>query len=294
MVVLMFKNLDIPEGFTHKASDWQIAHDKYFKDIVVESRNDDKHLTSILFDVDLDPDKTYFARARVIMDYGPSDWSDIDIVRTEDLNQIDLDIDIPSTVGAPEVKVDFPYSRVPQTGFSVSTDNFSSNSNSKHLATDYFITTLDGTVVYSELGNETNLNKFLVKGVLLPTNNFYKIKVAHISSSNDVSEFGERLIYVPDASEIELTKNINGKTASQYGLEVNLKPVEDVESISIKLYMVGADFPVKTFEISEDKFIFDVPKTAFQNPNSTYLLEVQYTYINSTKSNIKYFVLTEA
>ena len=292
MVVLMFKNLDIPDGFKHKSSDWQIAEDKYFKNIVAESRNDTTNLTSILFDVDLDPDKKYYARARVIMDYGPSDWSDIDIIQAEDLNKVDLDIDIPSVVATPEVTVDFPYDKVPPIMFTIKTSNMSTNSNAKHLSTDWFITDIDGNLVFTSLEDQTNLTSIFVDDVMLETDKFYRVKASHQSSSGDISELGERLIYVPDAKEIELASKFNTANVKSTGLIVNLKPVDNVEKVYVKVWMTGDNNAVLAYDSIEDTFSFVIPKDIFTSVLGKYLVEVQYEYINGEKSNIKYFPAT--
>ena len=290
MVVLMFKNLDIPEGFTHKASDWQIAEDKYFKDIVVESRNDEKHLTSILFDVDLDPDKKYYARARVILDTGPSDWSEIHIVRTDDLNQIDLDIDIPSVVATPDVSLNFPEDKVPPTLFTIQTSPMSTNSDAKHIASDWLITDIFGRVMYSSFDNEADLTKHTISTIMLKPGEFYIAKAIHHSSSGDSSEFGSRMFFVPDAPEIKVKSLLEGvKSVKKNGMTVELEPVDDIDEIYVDFYMVGAGEAVKTFSDVLDKFIFKIPPEAFQNDMGTYLLAIKYKYINGDETNIKYF-----
>jgi len=291
MVVLMFKNLDIPEGFTHKASDWQIATDKYFRkdSIVAESKNDTKHLTSILFDVDLDPDKKYYARARVIMNYGPSDWSDIDIVRTEDLDKIDLDMDIPSVVAKPEVSIDFPFDQVPPTFFKIKTSPISTNSNGRHMATDYIITDLSGNVMYMEPNNTLDLTSHLVSSIMLPEDNFYLLKASHISSSGDISPLGQKLIYVPGNKIIKVKSDLTSSDASSSGMNVELEPVDNIKNIYIAVYMVGADEPVEVFNTTEDKFVFDLPKEIFVNPQGTYLMSISYEFINGDKTSDKYF-----
>ena len=294
MVVLMFKNLDIPEGFTHKASDWQISTDKYFRKdyIVAQSLNDTKHLTSILFDVDLDPDKVYYARARVIMDYGPSDWSDIDIIRTEDLDKIGLDTDIPTVVGKPEVNVNFPVDQVPPTMFKIITSPISLNSNAKHLSTDYYITDLQGNIMYTSLDNTSDLTSKLISEIMLPEDNFYLVKASHKATSGDISPLGQKLIYVPGNNVIEPLSELVAENATKSGMNIKLKPVKNVSKIYVKVYMIGADDPVEVFNTVEDKFVFDIPVQVFKNPNGTYLLSLQYEYINGKQTSIKYFRIT--
>ena len=291
MIVLMFKNLDIPEGFKHTASDWQISTDKYFRKntIVKESRNDKKHLNSILFDITLDPDKIYYARARVIMDKGLSDWSDIDIMRTEDLDKIDLDMDIPSVVGKPEISVDFPYDKVPNTLFKIKTSPLSTNSNSRHESTDYFITNLNGNVVYSSINDTSSLVEHMVSEIELPGDNFYLLKASQKSTSGDISPLGQKLIYVPSAKEIVVKSKLNVASTGNNGMKVELEPVNDIKKVYVDLYMVGAEDPVNAFSTIENKFIFDIPKEVFTNPEGTYLLSVQYEYINGDITPIKYF-----
>ena len=291
MIVLMFKNLDIPEGFKHTASDWQISTDKYFRKntIVKESRNDKKHLTSILFDITLDPDKVYYARARVIMDKGLSDWSDIDIMRTEDLDKIDLDIDIPSVVSKPEIFIDFDPTKVPGTLFKIKTSPLSTNSNSRHASTDYFITDLNGSVVYTSIENTDSLVEHMVSEIELPGDNFYLIKASQKSTSGDISPLGQKLIYVPSAKEIVAKSKLNVDAASKNGMKVELQPVDDIKQVHVDLFMIGAEDPISVYSTVEDKFIFDIPKASFTNPIGTYLLAVQYEYINGNMSPIKYF-----
>jgi len=296
MVILMFKNLDIPEGFTHKASDWQIATDKYFRkdSIVAESKNDTVHLTSILFDINLDPDKIYYARARVIMDYGPSDWSDVDIIKTEDLNKInydniDVDIDIPSVIAKPDVSVDFPPDQVPPTFFKIKTSPMSTNTGVRHMATDYIITDLLGNVVYAEFNDTSDLTSHLVFNIMLPEDNFYLVKASHIASSGDVSPLGQQLIYVPGNDIIKVKSNLTSDNASKVGMDIELEPVDDIKKIYVTVYMVGYDEPVEVFSTTEDKFIFDLPKEIFKNPKGTYLMSISYEFIDGNKTTNKYF-----
>jgi len=291
MVVLMFKSLDIPEGFNHIASDWQISTDKYFRSdyIVAQSMNDSEHLTSILFNVDLDPDKVYYARARVIMDYGPSDWSDIDLIRTEDLDQIDLDVDIPSVIAKPSIDVNFKIDEVPPVMFKILTSPMSTNSNAKHLSTDYIITDLSGNIMYTKLNETEDLTSHLVSEVMLPENRFYLVKASHTSSSGDSSALGQKLIYVPGNDIIEVTSSLTSDDATTNGLTVQLTPVDNVSNIYVKLYMIGADDPVLSYNETKTGFVFTIPSGAFLNPGSTYLLSIQYEYINGAKTPIKYF-----
>jgi len=291
MVYLMFRSVDIPEGYSHIASDWQISTDRYFRDdyIVAKSMNDKIHLTNILFNIDLDPDKIYYARARVIMDIGPSDWSDVDIIKTTDVSKIDLDLSIPSVVGKPDIEIDFPLDRIPSTLFTISTSNISINSDAKHIATNYVITDLYGNVVYSNFNDTANLTKHTISDVKLPENNFYLIKVSHVASSGDVSDFNQKFIYVPDEKRIVLLSSQITENVKENGLLVELKQVDDVKTIYVNLYMVGAGEAVKTYSVKEDKFIFTIPGNVFNNPIGTYLLSLQYEFINGDKTDVKYF-----
>jgi len=291
MIVLMFKNLDIPEGFTHDSSDWQIATDKYFRkgSIVKESRNDKKHLTSILFDITLDPDKVYYARARVIMNTGPSDWSDIDIMRTEDLDKIDLDMDIPSVIAKPEINIDFPITEVPSTMFTIKTSPLSTNSNSRHESTDYFISDLNGNILYSSLDNTDDLVNHLVSAIELPSDNFYLIKASHKSTSGDISPLGQKLIYVPGNNVAKVISKLEVDDATHNGMVVKLNPVDDIKNVYVELKMVGAGEPITVYNTKEDKFIFDIPKEVFKNPEGTYLLSVIYEYVNGDVTAPKFF-----
>jgi len=60
---------------THQASDWEIATDSEFTNIVESSYNDTINLTSYQ-PKNLDPETTYYVRVRYKSDYHISDWSD--------------------------------------------------------------------------------------------------------------------------------------------------------------------------------------------------------------------------
>ncbi len=69
-----FKCSDRFEG-QHDATDWQIAIDKDFTNIVEQSLNDKVNKTSYT-PTKLTPDTTYYVRVRYISDYHCSEWSD--------------------------------------------------------------------------------------------------------------------------------------------------------------------------------------------------------------------------
>jgi len=60
----------------HECSDWLIAKDKDFNDIVLSSFNDDKNKTHILFN-NFEVGNTYYVKVRYKSDFHSSPWSDI-------------------------------------------------------------------------------------------------------------------------------------------------------------------------------------------------------------------------
>ena len=79
MVTLKIIDANISPGVEWLATDWILATDLLFKDIVNESLEDKVNIKSITFDDVLDPAIKYYAKARILLSTGYTIESNEDI-----------------------------------------------------------------------------------------------------------------------------------------------------------------------------------------------------------------------
>ena len=139
MVTLRIVNLDLGPSVTHKATDWDVATDPLFKDIILTSREDDKNLTFISFNETLDPTKKYYARARALLSTGYTAWGNIDVFTPYDINDIEIDIERPSLVTAPIITTNFDPNHHPLALFSINFTGFSTTTSATLESTSVII-----------------------------------------------------------------------------------------------------------------------------------------------------------
>ena len=203
MVVIRITDLDLPEGVVHTATDWQIATDPLFSNIILESNNDEVNLTSIIFDEILDPDDKYYARARSLLNTGWTIWGNLDVFIVEDVYTTDDNLDMPGVITPPTIITDSDVTDHIPTLFKISVSGFSTTGTGYHVATSYFITDLFDNHLWSTLNSEVSRNSIVIDEIVLKPGNVYKIKAMLHSSSGDVSQLATRVINVkPDDVEI--------------------------------------------------------------------------------------------
>ena len=79
MIILTIKELDLDKGVDHIATDWEVSDTVNFSNIIYKSHQDTQHLRGIIFNVNLEPNKKYYARARVLTSNGYTIWGNLDV-----------------------------------------------------------------------------------------------------------------------------------------------------------------------------------------------------------------------
>jgi len=170
-----------PAGFdTHTATDWQVATDITFSNVIAESLNDTTNLLQWSVDADLQPNTTYYARVRY---YGNtltvSSWSQTASFDTAERPAT-------PTVTSPsngEINV----GETP----TITTSNFSSPISETHQATDWEIRLASNdSLVWSSMNNTSNLTSITVPSGQLAESTEYRIRVRHIGSQLGASAWG--------------------------------------------------------------------------------------------------------
>lgn len=188
MVVLRIKSLELDPGVKHIATDWEISDTQNFKHIVARSLEDRINVSSIMFDVTLDPEKKYWARARALLDgRGYTIWGNLDIFVVKTYNDFENTTDLPTPISAPVLKTSSDVRMHEPTLFTLTATGFSIYGNAKHVATSWFIEDLDGQVVWSRIYDTIHKESIIASSVLLENARIYRAKAVFHASSNDVS-----------------------------------------------------------------------------------------------------------
>jgi hypothetical protein len=275
-------------GWTHDATDWQVAEDEDFKNIVLKSMGDTENkLVKIFDDSKLDPQKTYYARSRIVFNKGLAEWSNVEIVKLKEKDIIDITTDIPTLVAIPEIDVNFDSNNMPPILFTINTSNFSCTSNAKHKTTSYIIEDIEGNVVFANIDDEQQLTSKLISEILLVEGKAYNIKVAHRATSEDMSPFTTMIVYIPGVKDIKVLTDLSNVTLDN-DVVVKLDPVDHVKNIHVELLAAGENTVEKLYTDDVDTFTFSIPKNSFNKSYKMYLLSLQYTYDNDSKSLVKY------
>ena len=220
-VIVRISNLKIDPMITlqgekvpnkHLATDWIIGTNPTFNKgtIVAQSLNDKVNLRSIRFPIKLDPNERYYAKSRVLLTSGWTMWGNIDVVEVNSLDNLNINIEIPSKVSTPIITTDSDYNVHVPTYFNILVSGYYVVGSATWVATTYFIEDLDGNVVWARERDEINRHSILVNDVTLKLNTVYRIKARFHSSSKDSSQLGTWDILVKATDKIVVNENLLG------------------------------------------------------------------------------------
>jgi len=211
MVKLKIASFDIPTGSTLVAMNWQVSSTMLFRaeDIVAESLGDAVNLNTMRFDVILDPSRKWYGRAQPILSTGAQKWSNIVMVTPEEINDIDLDADMPSPITIPVITTDSNPDNHINTLFTINIANFNVIGTAKHLATTYTIEDINGNIYWYRTYVTTNKTSITVSDVILPPNRIFRIKCYTHSTSNDASPLPTLTIRTGNNTNVNFLVNIN-------------------------------------------------------------------------------------
>jgi len=303
MVISRITDLDLPEGVTHVSTDWQIAEDLLFSNVVLESTNDSDNLTYIVFPDQLDPEVKYYGRARVVLSTGYTEWGNINVFVVKDINDISADEDYPSLVSLPVLYTDSDYSNHKPTLFKMMVDNFGVIGTGIHTATSWFITDLSGNMVWDSFYDNNNLEEITISSILLKENSIYRLHAVFHTSSNDNSQMVTKTIHVNSVPEVVLLTSLNNLDLSIDNLlEISYIPlmtsvewniVEIVDGYVDNAYsLTNSDDPltqtlVESYTLELDKFYLLTIKvlTSDRSGISEYIKYIPFTTYGAYLTN---------
>ena len=206
--VIRLTELDITPDILHISTDYQVATDKLFGNIVATATDDHENLTEKVFNIELDPSIKYYARARVRLSTGYTAWGNVDLFTPDNINDIAIDLDLPTLVGIPRITLDDANDNFPLSLFNINVSGFVVNSTAKHTATTYIIETVDGDLVWSSHYNEYERDSIFVDNVILKKDAIYRIKAMFHVSSGDVSQISTVTVKTMTGDAIQLVEDI--------------------------------------------------------------------------------------
>ena len=104
MVILDLRSLDLDDSIDLLAVTWEVSDDPSYKNILLESVEDYKNKTSIIFSENLDPDMKYYARARALTTAGWTSWGNVDIFKVRNNTDLTPQDIFPTKVSIPRIR----------------------------------------------------------------------------------------------------------------------------------------------------------------------------------------------
>lgn len=195
MVICKLLDLNLDDPTDHVSTTWEISEESSFRTTVVRSEDDTVNKEQITFP-NLIPEtsKTYYGRARIRTKSGGwSTWNNLDVMVAEKLDLADNTYTLPSRIGIPRLNT-LDSGNVtnkeshPVIDFTIVADGYSTINNTKHIATSWYIETLDRDVIWKSEKNNVDLVSINIKSVLLKYENAYRIRCCFHSETNDTSD----------------------------------------------------------------------------------------------------------
>ena len=293
MIISRITDLDLPAGVTHVATDWQIADDLLFSNIVVESNYDKTNLTYIVFPDKLDPEVKYYGRARVLLSTGYTEWGNIDVFIPKDINEITVDYDFPSLVSLPVISTDSDLNNHKPTMFTITASNYGVVGTGTHTATTWLVTDINDNIVWSSIYDINNIDTIDFTKRILKENEIYKIKVMFHSSSNDTSQIATKMIHVNKSDPRIILLNDLSTMDKNIDNTLSIKFIHLLDQVEWKISEIVDEYENVVFNST----VTNDPKTDTTLPANTlekdkfYLMSITCT-VNGNTLNTKYIPFT--
>lgn len=301
MVVLRINNTDLPTGWTHSATDWQISTSENFSNILVSSMNDSENLTAIVFNNNLELGVNYYGRARMLLNTGFTEWSNIDVFTPKDIDEVTLLMDIPSIITTPTLVSNFDLNSHPSKFFTITIDNgFNTLGNATHESTSWIIEDDTGKPIWASFDDKVNLLSLTVN-VNLELNKVYRIHASIKGTNGDSSQYGTISFYTSDSKDFLLTRYLyrNDLTIDLDIIHPYIVGLDYLEYVLYKNEMpaitqsiVDNFFTIDKTELSNDKIDILKIRTEvngkFGDWNYIYIIPVTDEIKENTGNNIPY------
>jgi len=227
MIYLRTTDLLLSAPVTHTSTDWQVATDLQFTNIISQSIGDRVNLSSILFDVRLDSSIKYYARSRVLLSTGYTAWSNIDIFTPTNITDSGVNAPIPSLVTLPTISITGGPDAVSLLNAVITVGGVSTTAGAAHTSTTYLIEDMNGLCVWnSDRDAAGKLSKNIPVGVL-SANTLYRLRVLVHVESQDTSQLCTYTfrtvdrthgLVIPSLASVPPTANLVVDVNIQYGI----------------------------------------------------------------------------
>lgn len=265
MVVLRINNTDLPTGWTHSATDWQVSTSEDFSSILVSSMNDSENLTTKVFSNNLELGVKYYGRARMLLNTGFTEWSNIDVFTPKDIDEVALLMDIPSIITTPTLKSNFDLNSHPSKFFTITIDNgFNTLGNATHESTSWIIEDDAGKPIWASFDDKENLLS-LTSNVNLELNKVYRIHASIKGTNGDSSQYGTITFFTSDSKDFLLNRYLY-----RNDLTIDLDIIHP--------YIVGLDY--LEYEVYKDETL------VYNNSIIDNFFTIDKTYLSNDKINI--------
>ena len=273
MTILRINNADLPTGWIHERTDWQVSDTIDFSNIVLESLDDSVNLTTKIFNTRLDLDVKYYGRARMLLNNGFTEWSNIDIFTPRDANDVALINDIPSIITPPLLTTNFDKNAHPSAYFKLIGNEFDTLGNSSHESTTWLIEDSDGNAIWFKSNDTKNLTEILVDKYL-PLHKLYRASVFYTSTNGDTSQLTTISFYTSNDNLVALNTTLTGIDSS-IDLEIELPYMDGLDVLDWEFY--SDENSVVTSASSDNTFTI---LSQYITPGVIHILRVRAT-INS-------------
>lgn len=188
MVVLFLENqLQLKDDATHLRTKFELSDTMNFSKIIkVSDSAINKH--AVLFDVDLDPNVKYYARAQALLSTGWTKHANLDIVevRLSGLTGYKNSI-LPSKISTPILSTNSKQDEHSISNFTIYAKGYNRVGTAKLNKIIYMITDENSKLLWYRIC-ETELDSIEVNDLILEENKLYKVHAMFGSSSNDHSQ----------------------------------------------------------------------------------------------------------
>ena len=227
MIYLRTTDLLLSNGITHTSTDWQVADDLQFTNIIAQSIGDNINLSSILFDVRLSSSIKYYARSRVLLSTGYTAWSNIDIFTPQNITDSGVNAPIPSLVTLPTISITGGPNNVTLMNPVITLGSISTTNGAQHMSTTYLIEDMSGNPIWvSARDTSSKISKTIPLGKL-SANTMYRLRILVHVDSEDTSQLctytfktQDRThgLIIPSLASISPTVNLILDVNVQYGI----------------------------------------------------------------------------
>lgn len=276
MIIVKLTGLDIPANVEHYATDYQIATDLLFRNIALESIEDRSNLHTIIYNDILDPGIKYYARARALLSTGYTIWGNIAVFTPKDVNEVELDMDMPSAIGVPVLSSSAKENIHPPTLFSLYAKGFSAIGNTKLESTSWLIEDLNGNVIWKKLYDKTNKEAITISDILLKNNNAYRARVIFNSTSRDSSQVATMTFKVGDNRYCNLITSLNNINVRENNkLRIAFKP--GISHTEWEIINITDDIVTSIFRDlgSNDKYLETTIPANYLKANQIYIVKMK-------------------